>query len=154
MRIQTTLTIPEEAIDEPCDTTDLIDAIDARVAEPDRDPRTRRFMMEACHGLAELLPPRAAHWLEVARAYAAGEASPAELTETRLEAWKHLGNRSCAFDDPAVNAVRAVIFVLDPENKDDWFDNMIFFIDYCEGAGADRERLCRQLRETFADVLG
>lgn len=92
-------------------------------------------------------------WLDLAEAYAAGRASRQELIDARVDAWGYLGNRPNDSADPEVNAVRALISVLFPDDVDDWYERVNLFIECCEGAGTDAGELCRQLREAFADVL-
>lgn len=131
------------------DVVDLIDDVEQRIPQAERDRRTRAFMLEACGRVVPHLPPQSAEWMRIARAYATGAASEKELTEGRQAAWTFLQGRSCAFEIPEVSAVRAVLFVLYPDGDDDWLFGMTCFLEFCIHAGADSGTLYRLVRDTF-----
>lgn len=139
---------------EPCDPYELVALLDERPPEPDRERRTRRFMVGAARGLLFRLPGEAARWLEVAEAYADGRAPREELLAARADASRHLGPPGADLADPEVSAVRAVLFALFAEDEShDWIDRMAFFLEFSEGAGASRGDLCLHLYAAFGDVL-
>lgn len=110
-----------------------------------------------CRSLSGLLPPEAERWLGVADGYRAGDVSASDLLAARLDAWDHLGAESGDFSSPRVNAVRAVLFLLFPDDDADFEDASLVvshFIDFCQGAGllTGRQNCC--LAEAFDIPLG
>lgn len=139
-------------MDGRCD--ELIARIEDEAITGDRDDRTRAFFIEACGEIAHLLPPEGARWMEVAEAYLYGAGSKKALIDARLEASAFTDADLQGTTSPRSAAVSAVLLALTPdEGYDPWGEAVGMFIDLCGRAGADREALCRRLRETFADEL-
>lgn len=110
-----------------------------------------------CRSFTELLPQDAERWLGAADAYRAGEVAAGDLLAACLEAWEHLGAESCDFASPRVNAVRAVLFLLFPDDDPDLEDASLVvshFVDFCEGVGVSLERQGRCLAESYGLPLG
>jgi|GEM_PF-6437374 len=110
-----------------------------------------------CRLLSGLLPPEAELWLGVADGYCAGDVPASDLLAARLQAWEHLRAESCEFASPRVNAVRAVLFLLFPDDDPSFEDASVLvahFVDFCEGAGvpSGQQRVC--LAEAYGLSLG
>jgi hypothetical protein len=133
---------------------DPLDFLDGLEATRRNDPsRLYAFMRACCRSLLGHSPPAAEQWLRAADEYQRGCLSAKGLETERISAWEYLGDRSCDFDSPEVNAVRAVLFLLYPDRGGDDPDLVLsHFLDFCEGAGLSREEAGMRLREAFDDL--
>ena len=126
---------------------DLLEDIDL---EPPQDcaSEVRSFMLDICSRLAQRMPAVAASSLSVGRDFLSGACDVVALEAARVACWNHLGDRSCEFGDPDVNAVRAVICTLFPDS-DDTFDTLHNFLDFAIGAGLPESQLVDGMRAHF-----
>jgi hypothetical protein len=108
-------------------------------------------MHTCCHLIGRKLPPQAWHWLQVSSDYRVGRITSQELDVARVAAWKYLGPQSCNFSSPEVNAVRAVICLMFPDNRNDWYDSLCVFLEFCNDAENHQEEQCQLIRELFKE---
>jgi hypothetical protein len=130
-----------------------LDFFDGLEATRRNDPnRLYAFMRACCRSLSGRLPPAAERWFRAADDYRRSRLSTTGLEAERVAAWDYLGARSCDFDSPEVNAVRAVLFLLYPDFEGEDPELVLsHFLDFCRGAGLSGEAAGEWLREAFDD---
>jgi hypothetical protein len=114
------------------------------------DARRRRVFMLR---LVERLPlsPLEVGWLEMARRFADGTATEADLAAARVDAWNSLEGRSCNFADPAVNRTRAVLCALFPDSEpDEGLDKIMNVEEFFVDAGGEEHQAVELLNTVFA----
>jgi hypothetical protein len=100
--------------------------------------------------LWDKLPDAARRALEVAEGYIEGACSPEILISERVKLWEYLGEESCNFSSPQVNAVRAVICCLYEDiPKDEMYDAVIHTLEFCNDVEGNRPAQYRLMREVF-----
>jgi hypothetical protein len=126
---------------------DLLDDLD--LAGAAGAARAWVFMRRGVQLIPRPLAQVAHEAVAVAAAYRQGTASEADLVAAREQCWTYMGGRSCEFDDPDVNAMRAVICILFPA-IDDPFETLGAFIEFCLDAGTSEEALTGTLLSVFS----
>lgn len=109
-------------------------------------------MQCCCVALSPILPPEAEQWLKVADKYRTGDLPASELLAARFEAWRQLGPNSCDFSSRQVNGVRAVLFLLFPDDHQDFKDVHFLiseFTSFCTEAGMAVEDQLRCLMAAY-----
>jgi hypothetical protein len=108
----------------------------------------RPFMLTVCDRLVSRLPAEVLNGLEAARRFQFGSCDATELESARVACWNYLGNRSCEFQDPDVNAVRAVICAMYPDSEDA-FHTIHVFLDFVIAAGLAEGDVLGAMRNHF-----
>lgn len=132
---------------------DFLDRLDEAIDVEAHPWRWRRYYLDRCRDLVDLLPAEGSAWLGVADAYMKGNATDAELLDARVAAWSAIKGRDLRWDEPEVAAVRAVIFTLTPidASEDQWYAFTVF-VDFVRTATSDRRRDIELLRAAFGDL--
>jgi hypothetical protein len=102
--------------------------------------KIQKFSCACCHFILEKLPPIAQEALNVGDEFSKGRVSGKQPEEERVKLWGFLGNDSCDFGSPRVNAPRAVICCLyENQDLDHAYDHVRAVMDFCN-AVENRER--------------
>lgn len=100
------------------------------------------------------LPPEALAALNSAERYLKGELSSNELTQVRIGLWTYLGNRSCDFDDPNVNAVRLVLCAtFHTWEREHLLESLMAIHDFALAVGVHKDSLSTILRKRFEGLI-
>ena len=112
----------------------------------------RRFSCACCRLIWAYLPAIAQEALAVAEASLQHHIPDELLVETRVKLWRFLGQESCNFASPSVNAIRAIICCLYPDRsmrETDLYDTLTITMDFCNAVMPYQEQQVQLLRNIF-----
>ena len=111
------------------------------------------FACACCRLVWTHLPNIAQDALLIGESFLQGQCTEKHLTDTRVKLWEFLGDQSCKFDQPRVNAVRAVICCLYPPSDwhetDDYYTAIECTMDFCNAVEPHEPEQVRLLRNIF-----
>jgi hypothetical protein len=100
--------------------------------------------------LSSDLPPVAQTALNVGEDFSNGLVSPERLEAERVKLWTVLGNESCNFESPYVNAMRAVICCLfDRTEPGLEYDSASIVMEFCNAVEEHEREQYDLLRQVF-----
>jgi hypothetical protein len=123
----------------PGSALDLVAELEASRHLQD-EKKIHLFSCACCRLIFDKLPPVAQRALELAEDFSKGLVRPKRLEAERIKLWDVLGEDSCKFDLPHVNAIRAVICCLFERSDLEFaYDDVTGVMDFCN-AVEDHER--------------
>ena len=113
----------------------------------------RTFSCACCRLIYAHLPIIGQEALGIAEAYLHHQASDELLVNTRVKLWTFLGQESCNFASPTVNAIRAIICCLYPDasmrETGTLYDTLTATMDFCNAVKPYQEEHSQLLRDIF-----
>lgn len=96
------------------------------------------------------MPDVARTALAVAEGYTDGRYTVKTLVNERVKLWEYLGQESCNFSSPEVNAVRAVICCLYEDiPKGEMYDYVRNTLEFCNDVEDNSQAQCQLMSEVF-----
>ena len=128
---------------------DLLSDLDASELLENRE-KLQLFSCACCRLIFDKLPPVAQTALNVGEDFSKGLVSPERLEAERIKLWTVLGNESCNFESPYVNAMRAVICCLfDQTEAGLEYDSASIVMEFCNAVEEHEREQYELLRQVF-----
>jgi hypothetical protein len=135
---------------QPGDEIDLAEDLEAS-GDLQNEMKLQLFACACCRLIWDKLPPLAQAALLVGEDFSNGLVLPERLETERVKLWNFLGEESCNFSLPRVNAVRAVICCLFARNEVEVaYDHVRAVMEFCNDVEDHQREQYGLLRKVFA----